>query len=311
GSGSGANGEGGIAGSAELATFPNFVPSGLTTSGDIAIVTLSSLSAGTAGEVVQVTSGGTVTVLVGDAGVPTLPAVGSNTLFYFDAPNGGTRSVMRLDLSDVSSGPQDIFDGVEEPGGMLVNGGNLVISSNAGGTGVEVDNLPITGGASTSITSVSGAFSPGAVAVDNANVYFVAAATGAGEIAASPLTGAVADPIVAGTAGNLGPLVFANSTVYFTVTANPNGSIESIPTLGGAPTTLLGGLFDPSSLVVADGYVYFTTNNESGGISRVLLNDDAGVGAEVLATATNPGVLALGTSSIYAITADGLIRLPR
>ena len=182
GQGTGNGGEGGSGGGSELATFPNFVPSGLTTSGDIAIVTLSSLSAGQAGEVVQVTSAGTVTVLVGDAGAPTLPAVGSNALYYFDAPNGGTRSVMKLDLGDVSSGPQSILDGVEEPGGMIVHGSDLLISSSAGGTGIEVDSVPTVGGSTNPVSSVSGAFSAGPLATDNTNVYFVAVSPGAGEI---------------------------------------------------------------------------------------------------------------------------------
>lgn len=305
--------EGGIEGGAgtELATFPGFVPSGLAIDDDIAIVTLNSLSAGQSGEVVQVTPTGKVTVLVSDAVVPTLPIFGSNAVFYVDAPNGGDRSVMKLDLANVSAGEQPLLSGLQEPTGMIVGGNSLFVVSSAGGTGVEVDSVPVLGGPPTPVTSLGGDFSPGAIALDASNVYFVAASAGASEIASAPLAGGPANPLISGTPGTIGPLQVLGGMIYYSVIANPNSGIAVASVAGGASSTIVGGLSNPDAFGLADGYVYFIDTDAAGSISRALVDDDAGVAPELLVSTVEPLALGVGTTSIYVITQDGIIRIPR
>lgn len=306
----GSSGDGGTAGL--FASFPGFRPTGLAASGDVTFLTLASLDGSQPGEVVTVDASGAVTVLVSNAVSPALPALGPNELFYVDSPATVTpRAVMRVDLGNVAAGPTAVIAGVESPGGLLVVGGGIFVSSSSGGTGVEVDLVGLEGGVSSPVTSVAGDFTPGEIVTDGANVIFVASTLGGGEIASASFAGGPANVVTANPGGTIGSLAISSNAVLFTATSGTTGAIDAVTSVGGPVTTLVGGIDSPGALAADGTYVYYTSNAVDGTIWRLPLANDAGAAPELLSPGASPAFLAIGTTAVFATIDEGLVRIPR
>lgn len=314
GSGSGSDaGAGDGSASGPFASFPGYEPSGLYADGDTAYVTLVPIDTSQPAEVVRVDPSGAIAILVGDAIAPLAPLAENGFVYYLDKDTTGASALRKIDLSNVGAGAVNVTTGFEQPSAIAATPGNdnaIAVSSNSGGTGVEVDSIAITTGSSTPISSLAGEFSAAALQADDTSFYFAAKGVSGGQIERAPLNGGVADNLWAGGPGTLGGLAVSNGTVYFALDqGNGNGVIYAVPSSTSA-FVIASGIDAPTDVIVVENYVYIASNSPTtGGIYRALLDPEAGLGIEPVLTGGPVSRLALGRTVLYGAADQALVRV--
>lgn len=314
GSGSGSDagaGDGSIVG--PFASFPGYEPSGLFADGDTAYVTLVPIDTSQSGQVVRVDPSGAITILINDATAPLAPMTENGFVYYLDQDTTGASALKKIDLSNVGAGAVNLATGFEQPSAIVATPGNsnaIAVSSNSGGTGVEVDSIEITTGSSTPISSLAGEFSAAALQADGTSFYFAAKAVAGGQIEQAPLNGGVADNLWTGGTGTIGGMAVSNGTVYFALDqGGGNGVINAAPS-STSSFVIASGIDAPTDVVVVKNYVYIASNSSAtGGIYRALLDPEAGLGVEPVLTGGPVSHLALGQTVLYGTADQALVRV--
>jgi hypothetical protein len=203
----------------------------------------------------------------------------------------------------------------EPVGGIAVDGAELFFASNTYPNGYRLMKVPVSGGAVTTLTAISGSYeaAPRKLGADDANVYWADAA----KINSTPRSGG-SITVLAGGLGLPSDIVINNGHVFWAEDyccggGVFTGNIKMMPVTGGAPTTLVNELNGVRSLDVASGSLYFIEGDPypppGGASGRIAKAPIAGGPVTTLVTAVMADAgtpMTVDDNNVYFADASGL-----
>ncbi len=164
----------------------------------------------------------------------------------------------------------------------------------------SIVKVAISGGATTTLATESRV---DGIAVGADSVYWSTSSPSSGDAIVRTGTGAGSIVTLATGQGSVGDLAADATHVYWirggTGSDFSNGAVLAIAASGGPIVTLASKQVQPQRLAVYGGFVYWTNGGGRSGNGEVMRAGICGGAPTTLATATSPGAIAVGASSVY------------
>jgi hypothetical protein len=162
------------------------------------------------------------------------------------------------------------------------------------------------GGTPTPLASIPSQSGPGEIVVDATRVYFTDATTSASAIRSVPIAGGTVTTHGTAAVFKLKGLALSPTHVFWST--GFDGSVETVPIAGGAKVTLASGQQYTSGLAFASGALYFGEAASPGGLWK----HDLGVGSTPVKLSSIPQVseLAVANGTAYFAGGGGIHAMP-
>ncbi len=252
-------------------------------------------------------SGGATTLLTTGQASPLGLVVDGNGYWVTGGTARGGGSVVAFRFATgtsttLATGPGNAYSVAATPSSIFW------LAQGAAGTGVDLAQVGLDGGAPAPLAALTGPAAGGGLAIDAETAYFgVGTRAGGGALFSVPLAGGPPATLWTSAAGQPTDVVLGAGAVYFLVpAASPQGAIWSVAP-GAGPAALVSGLDAPAHLAIDDTSAYWTSPGD-GQVYSVPLT--GGTPAVVAADLVAPLALAVD-DAIYVTTVDGVLKLAK